>query len=265
MPKVGELATGDKKLTILGYGQAMSGKTRFLSSLHKVFTGRIYIINYDIEDNLMPLMMDPSMKEVEYDQYDHDKGYDNLVKKIVELKRNCPYDIIVFENLNRFYKNTMEQVLRLASRTELDGARIQDWGLANKRVYDRLKEILSLDGPRCIYVTTHQHLEKDETTGRLIGQILIPSKQLPDEIPPMFNINMRFYTIQAVGKEPEYWVQCKGDGTWGAGDKTGTLAFKEEPDFVKMMSKMGRNFLNTKKPAATSDVAIAAVKVEETK
>jgi hypothetical protein len=263
MPTIGDKRESGKRLTILGYGAAMSGKTRFILSLRKVFTGPCYIFNYDMEDNLMPLFGSAEAKDIEYDQYDNDRGYDNLVKKIVELKRSCKYDLIVVENINRLYKNTMNKVLSLAARSEADGARIQDWGNTNNKVYERLKEILNLNGPRCIYVTTHQHLEKDETTGRLVGQILIPSRQLPDEIPPMFNVNMRFFTTQVPGKAPEYWLQCAGDGTWGAGDKTGTLAFREDPDFTKLALKMGKRFIDDPKPAATLDPPTQAATIKE--
>ena len=241
MPTIAQRSETNRKLTIMGYGAAMRGKTRFLISIRRVFKGPCYIFNYDMEDNLLPLMTDPSSKDIEYDQYDHDKGYDNLVKKIVELKRSCKYEVLVLENINRLYRNTMEQTLRLAARTDLDGARIQDWGLTNKRVYDRLKDLLSIEGPECIYVTTHESIEKDETTGRLKGDILVPSKQLPNEIPPLFNLNLHFCTRQVPSKAPEYYIQCAGDGTWDAGDKTGTLNFIEEPDFVKLYEKIAKN------------------------
>lgn len=258
MPTIGEKKEENKKLTILGYGAPMSGKTRFINSLRKVYDGACLIINYDMEDNLITLMGDPKASEIEYDQYDTPEGYDNLVKKIVTLKRGCKYDLIVLENLNRFYRNTMNKVLSLALRSEADGARIQDWGNTNKKVYDRVKEILNIDGPRCIYMTTHALLEKDETTGRLAGQILIPSKELPPQIPSMFNMFLRFYTTQGANKPPEYWIQCAGDGTWDAGDKTGGLSHREEPDFVKMAAKIGKRFMEHPKPKTAEDSTVGA-------
>lgn len=261
MPTIGDKKEENKRLTILGYGAAMSGKTRFINSLRKVYTGKCLIINYDMEDNLITLMSDPAASDIEYDQYDIPAGYDNLVKKIVALRRECPYDLIVLENLNRLYRNTMDKVLQLASRSEADGARIQDWGNANKKVFDRIRDLLTINGPRCVYMTAHQSLEKDETIGRFVGQILIPSKDLPQQLPSMFNMFLRFYTTQAPGKPPAYWVQCAGDGTWDAGDKTGGLSPKEEPDFVKMATKIGKRFFEPRRsdatpaePAATAEV-----------
>lgn len=252
MPTIGEKKEERKKLTILGYGAPMQGKTRFINSLRKVYNGPCYVFNYDLEDNLMPLMTDAKSDSIEYDQYDTFGGYDALVKKIVALKRECPYDLIVLENINRLYRNTMDKVLQLAGRTESDGARIQDWGNVNKKVFDRLKELLSIDGPRCIYVTAHQALEKDETTGRWAGQILIPSKELPEMVPAMFNLQLRFCSKAAPGKDPVYYIQCAGDGTWNAGDKTGALSFQEEPDFVKMAAKIGKRIIEARKPAAST-------------
>lgn len=251
MPTLAERSKGRKKLTILGYGAAMSGKTRFIISMRKVFRGPCYIFNFDMEDNLLPLLNDPAMGDVEYDQYNNEKGYDNIVTKIVQFKRSCPYGLIVLENLNVMYRVLMEHTLRIAQRVDTDGARIQDWGLTNKRLLDRLKEVLELPCP--IYATSHEQREKEEASGRFVGSLLIPSKELPAMVPAMFNVNLRFYSIQNPGTAPEYWVQCAGDGTFVAGDKTGTLAFREKPDFVEMAKKMGpQYFQDAPKPAGVA-------------
>lgn len=250
MPKIGETNKAAKKLTILGYGDAMCGKTSFIKGLRKVFKGPCYIFNYDMEDNLLPLLSDPASQDIEYDQYDNDKGYDALVRKIVELRKACPYKVLVLENLNRLYKHTFDKVMQLANRTESDGSRLQEWGNTNKKVFDRVKEILDIDGPECIYITTHQCMDKDETTGKIVGQILIPGRQLPEEIPPMFNLNLHFVLQQVPPKAPEYYVFTKSDGTWKAGDKTGTLDFKEKADFVEMWKKIGPTFRVRALPAA---------------
>lgn len=264
MPKIGETNKAGKKLTILGYGEAMSGKTTFIKSLLKVFKGPVYIFNYDMEDNLLPLMSDPACADIEYDQYDNSKGYDNLVRKIVELRRACPYKILVLENLNRFYKHSFDYVMALANRTEEQGSRLQEWGNTNKKVFDRVKEILDIDGPECIYITTHQFLDKDETSGKLVGQILIPGRQLPEEIPPMFNLNLHFTLVQVPTKAPEHYVYTKNDGTWKAGDKTGTLDFREKADFVELWKKIGPRFRAGVQPAAApvSTAPITAAKEE---
>ncbi len=255
MPKIGETNQAGKKLTILGYGDAMSGKTTFIKSIRKVFKGPAYIFNYDMEDNLLPLMGDPASNDIEYDQYDNSKGYDNLVRKIVELRRSCPYKVIVLENLNRMYKHTFDQVMVLANRTEEQGSRLQEWGNTNKKVFDRVKEILDIDGPECIYITTHQCLDKDEMSGKIVGQILIPGRQLPEEIPPMFNLNLHFSLVQVPTKAPEYYVYTKHDGTWKAGDKTGTLDFREKADFVELWKKIGPRFRAVATPAAAPVLA----------
>lgn len=65
MPKIGDTNKAGKKLTILGYGEAMSGKTTFLKTIRKVFKGPCYIFNYDMEDNLLPLMSDPASADIE--------------------------------------------------------------------------------------------------------------------------------------------------------------------------------------------------------
>lgn len=263
MPKIGDTNQAGKKLTILGYGEAMSGKTTFLKTIRKVFKGPCYVFNYDMEDNLLPLMSDPASADIEYDQYDNPDGYDRMLKKIVEMRRSCPYKVLVLENINRMYKHTFDKVMALANRTEDMGSRLQEWGTTNKRVFDRIKEILDMDGPECVYVTTHQFLDKDETTGKLAGQILIPGRQLPEEIPPMFNLNLHFTLVQIPSKAPEHWVYTKNDGTWKAGDKTGTLAFKEPADFVELWKKIGPKFQRAAAIAAPPAVPTLAAAKEE--
>jgi hypothetical protein len=226
----------------------MCGKTRFVTTLRKVYTGPCYIFNFDTEENLTPIVLSPGMGEVEYDQFDHEAGYDQLIKKIVELKKAAsesyrtdgkpfPWDLIVLENGNNLHKITMDTILRLAGRVDSDGARIQDWGLAADRVKKRLKEIIDLPCP--VYVTFHQQIEKEEIYGRAVGRILIPGKFLPDEIPPMFNMFLHFIADSKAGKT-EYKVQCGSDPLWPAGDKTGSLDTFEEPDFSIMAAKIGK-------------------------
>jgi hypothetical protein len=248
MAKVSDLLEARHKPNILGYGPSMCGKTRFLISLRKVYKGPCYIFNFDPEDNLTPITLAPGMGDVEYDQYDTLDGYENLVKKIIEFRKLSsestreggkpfPYDLICLENLNIMHKVTIDALLRLAGRSDIEGARIQDWGLAASRVKARVKEILDLPCP--VYMTAHQQLEKDEIYGRTVGRILIPGKFLPDELPPMFNLQLHFITTTKSGGAPEYKVQCASDPLWAAGDKTGSLEPIEEPDFVKMAAKFG--------------------------
>lgn len=267
MPKVGDLLAAKYKMNILGYGPPMCGKTRFIISLRKVYKGPCYIFNFDTEDNLTPITLAPGMGDIEYDQYDTDDGYENLVKKIVEFRKLAseaakkdgkpfPYELIVLENINIMHKVTMEKLLSLAGRADVDGARIQDWGLASERVKKRLKEIIDL--PATVYVTAHQQIERDEIYGRANGRILIPGKFLPDEIPPMFNLFLHFVTTTKSGGAPEYKVQCASDPLWPAGDKTGSLEPTEEPDFVKMAAKFGA------KIGAARMIAAASAKAETT-
>lgn len=260
MPKVSDLLAERHKANILGYGPSMSGKTRFVTTIRKVYKGPCYIFNFDAQDNLTPIILAPGMGDIEFDQYDTSNGYEKLVTKIVELRKHAaeeartggkpfPYDLVVVENLNIMHQVTLQTLLGLAGRSDTDGARIQDWGVASTRVKARIKEILDLPCP--VYMTAHQQIEKDEIYGRATGKILIPGKFLPDEIPPMFNLQLHFITTPKVGGEPEYKIQCKSDPLWPAGDKTGSLNAVEDPDFEKMAAKIEAK-LATARAAATT-------------
>lgn len=240
MPTVSDIRL--TKLNILAYGASMSGKTRFIRSLVRQITktkgspARVYVFNFDTEDNLLPLALDPVCSGIEYDQYSGADGYDALVKKIVMLKRECLYDLVVVENGGAFHKCVCDNILKVNGRTDVEGMRQNDWGLAHERLKKRFAEILSL--PAAVYVTFHHQVEKEEIFGRALGRLLVPGKHLPEEIPTMFNMFLHFMSTTKVGGEPDYWVQCAGDNLFPAGDKTGSLSFKEEPDFEKMWTKI---------------------------
>jgi len=233
------------KFNILAYGQPMSGKTRFigtilraLSKLHSTGKSRAYIFNCDTEDNLLPLrLLFPDIaSQIDYDQYTGPEGYEAMLKKVVALRKDCPYDLVVVENGGQFHRMIFDYIMKVNGRTDADGARIQDWGLASERVKVRLKEILALQA--CVYVTFHQQIEKDEIFGRATGKLLVPGKFLPDEVPPMFNMFLHFMVSAKVGGEPDYWIQCATDNLWPAGDKTAALNFRESPDFEAMLAKI---------------------------
>jgi hypothetical protein len=235
------------KLNILGYGQPMAGKTRFIATILRSLRKqlgrepRCYIFNFDSRDNLLPVAKCPDVAGwVEFDQYNtpDTTGYDSLVRKIVALKKQCDYDLVCVENGGQMHRAIFDYIMKINGRTDADGARIQDWGLAGERLKVRLKEILEL--PAMTYVTFHQQIEKEEIYGRAVGRLLVPGKSLPDEIPPMFNLFLHFVITTRSGGEPDYWVQCAGDNLWPAGDKTGSLSFREEPDFERMWEKINK-------------------------
>lgn len=233
------------KLNILGYGAPMAGKTRFIASMLRTLKKTLgrdpkaYVFNFDTRDNLLPIAREADIVNwVDFDQYNlaDATGYDAMLKKIVALRKECPYDLIVVENGGQMHRAIFDYIMKINGRSDADGARIQDWGLAGERLKVRLKEILEL--PAMIYVTFHQQMEKEEIYGRAVGRLLVPGKSLPDEVPPMFNLFLHFVITTKAGGEPDYWVQCAGDNLWPAGDKTDCLAFREEPDFAKMWAKI---------------------------
>lgn len=251
MSKLNEVTL--EKLNILAYGPPMAGKSRFWATILRALQKKLgrmptaYCFNFDTRDNLLPVLREgPEFGDnIDFDQYNMEvgglSGYDRLVKKIVELRKSCPYDLVVVENGGQLHKSIMDYIMKINNRSDSDGARIQDWGLAGERLKVRLKEILEL--PAMNYVTFHQQIEKDEIYGRATGRLLCPGKSLPDEVPPMYNLFLHFCTSTKSGGGPDYYVQCAGDNLWPAGDKTKSLEFKEEPDFTKMWDKINKTRL----------------------
>ena len=240
MPTIGDIRF--EKFNMLGYGPPMSGKTRFIRSLIATLSkvkgspARCYIFNFDTKDNLLPLALDPNCSGIEFDQYHGSEGYEAMLKKVIALKRDCPYDLVVLENGGAFYKTITDNIMYVNKRVDSDGLRQNDWGLAHERFVKRIQEFLAL--PAAIYVTFHHQIEKEEIFGRAVGRLLVPGKHLPEQVPGMFNMYLHFMIGTKAGNQPEYWVQCAGDNLWPAGDKTGTLGYKEEPDFEKMWTKI---------------------------
>lgn len=242
MQTIGSVAR--PKLRILGYGESGSGKSTFGASMVNVFgASRTLIENFDPEHNLLPYIT-AGHKDVNFNQF---KGlpeeYDVLLQEIVRLKRlafkpeEFPYDLIIVENGAGMHQVVMKNILKLANRTDLDGARIQDWGIASERFKERIKDFFTL--PCNIYITFHQQTDKDELLGKIVGKILIPGQKLPDEIPPLFNMFLHFASKAVQGKV-ERKVYTAMDNLFPAGDKTGALDYIEEPDFKKLWDKINK-------------------------
>lgn len=231
MPKISELTSPYVRACI--YGPSGSGKTRFPGTAK----GSKYWFNFE-ENNIVTLLANGV--EADYDNYDDkpdskSSGYTRIIAKIVDLKKDCPYNVVVVDTGMGFYKAHFDHIMKL---NNLEVARIQDWGLTGERVKNDLKEILRL--PAHVFVIFHEQLEKDETFGRVMGRIAIPGKYLPDEIPGMFNMFLHFKVQAQAGKEPKRVVATTPDSLFPACDKYGALDPIEEPDFNKIWEKIER-------------------------
>lgn len=235
---IADVVAQEPKANILAYGVSGVGKTFFIKSimraLNKTKPGtKGYIFNFE-DNNLWPLADYEQPGLIEYDDY---KGYDPILQKIVSFKRfspdNFPYGVVIIDGGNTMHRIVMEHVLLLGKR-ELP--QIQDYGLAQERMVQRVKDLLSL--PCHIYFTFHEQLEKDELTGKTSGRILVPGAKLPDMIPPLFNMWLHFDMTTTKGGIPKRVVRCMPDPTFGASDKFGALLPVEEPDFQIMWDKV---------------------------
>ena len=239
MPTIGSIAKPLGK--VLGYGDSGAGKTTFGVSMAKTFgEEKSYIMNFEPEYNLLPYMT-AGLTKVAFDNYKIGQ-YDAMLKKIVDLKRMTPfpYDFVHVDGGNSMHKLILADILSRNNRSDSDGARIQDWGLAAERMKSRINEILEL--PCWVYMTFHEQLEKDELSGKVKGKILVSGKFLPDEIPALFNMFFHFIVKPVAGKMPVRMIATAPDFTYPAGDKTGALSFEEEPDFSKIYIKIQEQF-----------------------
>lgn len=213
LPNTGDLARL-AKLKILAYGPQNSGKTRLMGTFPN-----LYIFNFE-KDNLITLAY--MGVKADYDDIDR---YEHILEKIADLRKNCQYESIGVDSLTRMYEVIMSGVLKLRGK---EHPVIQDWMLSHERLKLIIKQLKEL--PTHLICTALQLVQKDEETGTITGGIDMPGKMV-EEIPPLFNMTLRMVAQPQADKAPIFYASTKPSSLFPAGDKTGQLPPRVEPDF----------------------------------
>ena len=227
---------------ILLYAASGFGKTTMLSTM----PGPRYLVNFDRE-NRLPLEI--NKVDVEYDDIiarPDIVGYEELLKKILMLKErfkqgNGPKTICI-DTGRDMYRVCMYYILKTQGK---EMPTQPDWGLAHERFLQRLNDFL--DMPCHLLVNFHEMMDKDDITGRILGTINLPGKDMPNEVMKKFNIKL--HGVMEPGSKPGEWkrvIHTANTSMFAADDKSGALSFAEEPDLGKMLAKIQAKLNTTK-------------------
>jgi phage nucleotide-binding protein len=88
-----------------------------------------------------------------------------------------------------------------------------------------------------VYMTAQLEKIKDEF-GSIVYGPNMPGKQLGPRLPYKFDIVSAMRIVRNNGEDPYRVLQCDGDGSWLAKDRTGKLNRFEEPDLGAIITKI---------------------------
>jgi hypothetical protein len=217
--------------TIL-YGPPKSGKTTFAAGL-----GKPLVVDFDdgllsLRDHGVPFVQPRTWEEVL-----------NLATELRNGKfdEKVDFNHVIWDSHSMFYGVVMEGVLRISKRPQ---PQLQDWGLANDRckmVYDQLVKC-RVERKFHFTVVCHEKVDKDDTTGRLVGGINA-TPALMAIVPAMFD--EMYYLTTNVGTGPGGKTEVKRsvwtvqNGFFPAGTRSaGRLLPTEEANFFSIYNKI---------------------------
>lgn len=244
MPNTKDADLSNVYSKILLYAASGFGKTTMFGTM----TGSKYLVNFD-RANRLPLEI--NRIDVEYDDIlarPDIVGYESLLKIILTLKERFkqgtgPQNICI-DTGRDLYRVCMYYVLKTQGK---EMPTQPDWGLAHERFLQRLNDFL--DMPCHLLVNFHEMMDKDEITGRILGTINLQGKDMPNEV--MKKFNLKLHGVMEPGSKPGEWkriVNTANTTMFPADDKSGALAFAEEPDLSKMMLKIQAKLKGAPKP-----------------
>ena len=155
------------KLTVLVYGGAGTGKTRFAGT----FPSPVFI---DLDKGMRSLKS--AGIAVDYEDYEgvpRQRVFDEVLKSITSLSKDPKYDTIVLDSLTTFAEYAMDSVLFLNKKL---GAKpsLPDYGQQAVKIKETITE-LRRTGKNVILIA-HEQLQKDELSGRIWGLPLVTGK-----------------------------------------------------------------------------------------
>jgi hypothetical protein len=219
---------------ILLYAVSGFGKTTMFGTM----PGSKYLVNFD-RANRLPLEVNHI--DCEYEDIfprPEIKGYEDLLKIILQLKERFKQGTgpknICLDTGRDLHKVCMYYVLKTQGK---EMPTQPDWGLAHERYFQRLNDFL--DMPCNFLMNFHEMMDKDEITGRMLGTISIQGKDTPNET--MKKFNLKLHGVMEPGKAPGEWIRkvhTSATAMFAADDKSGALAFSEDPDLGKIIAKI---------------------------
>lgn len=234
MPNTKDADLSTTYIKAILYAPSGFGKTTMFGTMQ----GSKFLVNFD-RANRLPLEVNKI--DCEYEDIfprPEIKGYEDLLKIILALKERFKQGTgpqnIGLDTGRDLYRVCMYYVLKTQGK---EMPTQPDWGLAHERYLQRLNDFL--DMPCDLLAIFHEMMDKDEITGRILGTINLQGKDMPTEV--MKKFNLKLHGVMEPGKEQGQWIRkvhTSNTAMFAADDKSGALAFAEEPNLGNIITKI---------------------------
>lgn len=207
-------ASNDVKAFV--YGPSSTGKTCFAASCptpirYLDFDNKVSSAAQHYKADSERLQNIDVTQYAEIERAKRMKQFQADVQAIMKLhydKKPLPFKTLVVDSLTTFCQYALEDFMNV-SRTDLKrpGANLtcyQDYALLDHEVFSLLRSILTLS---CnVIVIGHSHTDKDESSGAVTNQVLMPGKSAAKL--PIYFEEIYFSRVDAAGK---FFLQTQSD------------------------------------------------------
>ena len=251
--KSGKDYAKNRKHNIVVMGEAKIGKTLFTSTA----PGKLYyfLFDYDGIESIAGFNSE-AMERLDYDEFypgtgefnDMMQPWNNAERKMADLTRECPYDVVVLDSLTSMQDTLWSWCLgkmqiKLGDLERIGkgkGGQLDHYSHLGSRGQAFVTNFLKLPCHRII--TAHDQWDKDELTGVLKYKVAGRGKMLPDWFSTFKDFSCLFKMERVnVGGNKSYKVRTNGGTGLNCGTRWQGLSDLEDPNLYAMMKKAGVN------------------------
>jgi len=229
-------------INALVYGRSKAGKTRLISTAEAPF-----IIS--IEDSLW------SLKDFNID-YKSVKDMKGLAEVMAWLStpEALKYKTICIDSISELGELILE-----SEKMRVKDARLA-YGAMQEEVFKIIRAIRAMPFDFYVIAKADKYLDM---SGATVFSPALPGNKAAIKLPYLFDITLALRKIMPEGsKEPETFLQCKEDGVWEAGDKSGKLDMWEPANLKHIFDKM-RDPLSKLKADLKRDCIILGTSIKD--
>ena len=236
-------STKKDKVNWLIYGDYGTGKTTLLTTAIRP----IYVFSFDpggctvLED--MPPGSAVLDTAYEIENRKHPSAFSKWETTYQKLKQSDAFSrcgTVVIDSLTNFGEALMNHIIAKAGRPDTT-PQIQDYYTLQAALRDIISDCTNL--PCDFILTAHIGTDKDQLTGRLIADILIPGKAAPKFIPLQFSEVLVTLVTDGPNKKPHYGLLTAPQSYFKARTRIGRggkFELVEEPDLCALRAKAGK-------------------------